>query len=64
MDFMDVNKDGFMDVAIADHCKGVFVYLGDGKGNWRTASSGLRPSAPKTLHWAISIRTAAPIWPR
>ncbi len=38
---MDVNKDGFMDVAIADHCKGVFVYLGDGKGNWRTASSGL-----------------------
>jgi hypothetical protein len=41
MDFMDVNKDGFMDVAIADHCKGVFVYLGDGKGNWRSASSGL-----------------------
>lgn len=41
MDFMDVNKDGFMDVAVADHCKGVFVYLGDGKGNWRTASSGL-----------------------
>jgi hypothetical protein len=41
MDFMDVNKDGFMDVAIADHCKGVFVYLGDGQGNWRTASSGL-----------------------
>jgi hypothetical protein len=30
-----------MDVAIADHCKGVFVYLGDGKGNWRSASSGL-----------------------
>ena len=41
MDFMDVNKDGFMDVAVADHCKGVFVYLGDGKGNWRSASSGL-----------------------
>jgi FG-GAP-like repeat len=41
MDFMDVNKDGFMDVAIADHCKGVFVYLGDGQGNWRSASSGL-----------------------
>jgi hypothetical protein len=41
MDFMDVNKDGFMDAAISDHCKGVYVYLGDGKGNWRTASSGL-----------------------
>lgn len=41
MDFMDVNKDGFMDVAISDHCKGVYVYLGDGKGNWRSASSGL-----------------------
>ena len=23
------------------HCKGVFVYLGDSKGNWRPASSGL-----------------------
>ena len=41
MDFMDVNKDGFMDVAISDHCKGVYVFLGDGQGNWRTASSGL-----------------------
>jgi hypothetical protein len=41
MDFADVNKDGKMDVAIADHCKGVFVYLGDGTGNWKSASSGL-----------------------
>ena len=41
MAFGDVNKDGKMDVAIADHCKGVFVYLGDGAGNWRNASAGL-----------------------
>jgi hypothetical protein len=41
MDFMDINKDGFMDVGISDHCKGVFVFRGDGQGNWRTASSGL-----------------------
>jgi len=32
MDFGDVNRDGHMDVAIADHCKGVFVFLGDGAG--------------------------------
>ena len=34
-------EDPEQDVAVADHCKGVFVYLGDGKGNWRSASSGL-----------------------
>lgn len=41
MDFADINKDGKMDVVIADHCKGVFAFFGDGEGNWREASSGL-----------------------
>ncbi len=41
VDFADINNDGKMDLAIADHCKGVFVFLGDGQGNWRGASSGL-----------------------
>ncbi len=41
MSFADLNNDGKMDVAVADHCKGVFAYLGDGEGNWKSASSGL-----------------------
>ena len=46
MDFADINKDGKMDVAVADHCKGVFAYFGDGKGNWTGASSGLPSLRP------------------
>jgi hypothetical protein len=36
MAFGDANKDGKMDVAIADHCRGAYVFLGDGAGNWKT----------------------------
>ena len=41
MRFGDVNNDGKMDVAIADHCRGVSVYLGDGTGHWKNSSGGL-----------------------
>jgi len=41
MSFDDFNNDGKMDVAIGDHCKGVFAFFGDGEGHWRDASSGL-----------------------
>jgi hypothetical protein len=41
MAFADFNNDGKMDVAIADHCKGVFAFFGDGEGHWKSASSGL-----------------------
>jgi hypothetical protein len=41
MDFADMNNDGHTDVAIADHCKGVFAFFGDGAGNWKLAASGL-----------------------
>ncbi len=41
MDFGDVNRDGKLDVAIADQCKGAFVFFGDGGGRWSTASAGL-----------------------
>lgn len=41
MEFADFDKDGKMDVAIGDHCKGVYAFLGDGQGNWKSASSGL-----------------------
>lgn len=41
VDFGDINGDGKMDIAIADHCKGAFAFFGDGAGNWSMASSGL-----------------------
>src|SRR3954471_9095530 len=28
--FGDIDKDGHLDLAVADHCAGVFIYLGDG----------------------------------
>ncbi len=39
----DVNGDGLMDLAIADHCRGVFVYLGDGNGNWEVVAQAVFP---------------------
>lgn len=30
----DLNRDGHPDLVVADHCDGVFVYLGDGQGSW------------------------------
>lgn len=39
----DVNGDGHVDLAIADHCQGVFVYLGDGHGNWEAVVRELFP---------------------
>jgi hypothetical protein len=39
----DLNKDGHMDLAVADHCHGISVYLGDGKGNWTTSVKGMFP---------------------
>lgn len=37
----DFNRDGHMDVAFAVHLTGVFVFLGDGKGNFQEVSEGL-----------------------
>lgn len=39
----DVNNDGNLDLVIADHCDGVYVYLGDGKGGWQLATAKLQP---------------------
>jgi len=41
--FGDINKDGRLDLAVADHCKGIFVYLGDGQGHWKVSTQGLTP---------------------
>jgi hypothetical protein len=41
----DVNRDGHIDLAVADHCQGVFVFLGDGQGGWKKVTEALNPSA-------------------
>ena len=42
----DFNKDGHMDLAFAVHLKGVFAFLGDGKGNFTEFSEGLSNNYP------------------
>jgi hypothetical protein len=42
----DFNKDGKMDLAFGVHLNGVFVFLGDGKGNFTDASDGLPSDFP------------------
>lgn len=40
----DVNRDGHPDLVVADHCNGVFVYLGDGQGHWNAVVKELQPA--------------------
>lgn len=42
--FKDVNGDDRLDLCIADHCRGIFVYLGDGEGGWTVATKNLFPA--------------------
>ncbi len=37
----DINKDGKVDMAIGDHCSGVFVYLGRNNNTWQPTTQGL-----------------------
>jgi hypothetical protein len=37
----DFNKDGHMDLAFGVHLRGIFVMLGDGKGNFKEVTQGL-----------------------
>jgi hypothetical protein len=41
LDFGDLNGDGHLDLAVADHCDGVYVYLGDGTGVWEVATESM-----------------------
>lgn len=43
MRFVDINNDNNLDLVVGDHCAGVFVYLGDGDGNWNMVTEGLYP---------------------
>jgi hypothetical protein len=40
---VDVNEDGHLDLAVADHCNGVFIYLGDGRGSFEVVVEELYP---------------------
>jgi VCBS repeat protein len=42
----DFNKDGHMDLAFAVHLSGVYVVLGDGKGNFTEVTEGLPRDFP------------------
>lgn len=42
--FGDINKDGHLDLAVADHCHGVSIYLGDGQGHWSAVVQKLNPA--------------------
>jgi hypothetical protein len=44
LDAGDINRDGHLDLAVADHCRGVFVFLGDGTGQWQATTEELNPS--------------------
>ena len=44
VDFADINEDGHLDLGVADHCQGIFLYLGDGGKTWRLAQSVMRGS--------------------
>jgi hypothetical protein len=40
----DVNRDGITDLALADHCHGLFVYLGSASGRWEVVARNLYPN--------------------
>ncbi len=37
----DIDGDGHVDLLVADHCQGVFVFRGDGAGHFEPASAGI-----------------------
>ncbi|MHC5002539.1 MAG: FG-GAP repeat domain-containing protein [Planctomycetota bacterium] len=57
--FADVDRDGHLDMAVADHCSGVYVYLGDGQGNWRMVTQALNPTeiVPEDPEVAMNVGT-------
>lgn len=44
LDIGDINQDGKLDLAVADHCSGVFVFLRDKQGHWRVRTAALNPA--------------------
>ncbi len=44
LDLADINRDGHVDLAVADHCSGAYVFLGDGRGRWQLTTAALNPA--------------------
>jgi len=45
----DINKDGFLDLAVADHCSGVYVFLQQPDGSWKRVVERLHPPIDKNI---------------
>lgn len=41
----DINGDGHPDLAVADHCHGLYVWLGDGTGHWQAVAQAINSQA-------------------
>jgi hypothetical protein len=41
IDLGDINNDGKLDIAVADHCQSLFVYLGQDGNTWKPVTQGL-----------------------
>ncbi len=41
----DVNRDSHPDLVVADHCHGLYVWLGDGTGHWQPAAEAINSTA-------------------
>jgi len=41
---VDVNHDNHLDLVVADHCSGIYVWLGDGQGGWTRAAGPINAS--------------------
>lgn len=41
VEFFDADGDGNLDLFVADHCTGLYLFLGDGKGGWMPMRSAL-----------------------
>jgi len=45
----DLNRDGLLDLAVADHCSGVYVYLQQPDGSWQGVVKELSPPVDESL---------------
>jgi len=43
----DINRDGLLDLAVADHCSGVYVFLQQADGTWQAVAERLFPPIDK-----------------
>lgn len=44
----DINKDGRIDLAVGDHCSGIYVYLQQPDASWQRVVEGLHPPLDDT----------------